>query len=51
MGNDQSPKTAQEHSVESKPSAPQEQASKLPTYPITEDTPGIYFEKVTSGRP
>ena len=51
MNNDQSPKAPREPSAESKPSAPQEQASQLPTYPINEDTPGIYFEKVTSGRP
>ena len=51
MGDNKSPKEPQEPSAKSKPSAPQEQVSKLPTYPITEDTPGIYFEKVASGRP
>ena len=51
MSNDQSPKETQEPSAKPKPSAPEEQVSQLPTYPITEDTPGIYFEKVISGRP
>ena len=51
MGDNKSPKESQEPSAKSKPSASPEQVSQLPTYPITEDTPGIYFEKVTSGRP
>ena len=44
-------KDNQETSAKTESSEQKETAMQLPTYPLTEDTPGIYFEKVTSGRP
>ena len=51
MDDNKSPKEPQEPSGKSKPSASPEPESQMPVSPITEDTPGIYFEKVTSDRP
>ncbi len=51
MSDNKSPKERKVPSGKSKPSAPPEPESQMPVSPITEDTPGIYFEKVISGRP
>ena len=51
MGDNKSPKERKVPSGKSKPPASPEPESQMPVSPITEDTPGIYFEKVISGRP
>lgn len=48
MSDNKSPKERQKPSGKSKPPASPESESQMPVSPITEDTPGIYFEKVTS---
>lgn len=51
MSDNKSPKEPRKPSGKSKPPASPESESQMPVSPITEDTPGIYFERVTSGRP